>query len=147
VSTIQRNEANEGKETNTLNRRRHNLEVRRDVATEDTGFERLDVTSDVRFRLQQVAIVHVSVRLDVAIGEDDVAFPRFDLYVRKGRGGRKWERGRGENQYEKVERGGGRRPTMRSVSHNVPDPLRRTSSGLSGMMLQREKTKGWTYFM
>ena len=36
---------------------------------------------------------------------------------------------------------------MSSVSQSVPEPFRRTSSGLSGMMLQSEKTKGWTYFM
>ena len=36
---------------------------------------------------------------------------------------------------------------MRSVSHNVPDPFRKTSSGFRGMMLHNEKMKGWTYFM
>lgn len=36
---------------------------------------------------------------------------------------------------------------MRSVSHSVPEPLRRTSSGLSGMMLHSENTNGCTYLM
>ena len=36
---------------------------------------------------------------------------------------------------------------MSNVSHNVPLPFRNTSSGLSGIMLQREKMNGWTYFM
>ena len=39
------------------------------------------------------------------------------------------------------------RRTMSKVSHNVPDPLRNTSSGFRGMMLHSEKMNGWTYFM
>jgi len=37
--------------------------------------------------------------------------------------------------------------TMSKVSHNVPDPLRNTSSGFRGIMLHNEKMNGWTYFM
>jgi len=36
---------------------------------------------------------------------------------------------------------------MSKVSQRVPLPFRRTSSGQSAMMLQREKMNGWTYFM
>ena len=37
--------------------------------------------------------------------------------------------------------------TMSSVSHNVPDPFRKTSSGSMGMIVHKAKMKGWTYFM
>ena len=40
-----------------------------------------------------------------------------------------------------------RRSTIRSVSQRVPLPFRNTSSGFRGMMLHKEKMKGWTYFM
>jgi hypothetical protein len=32
---------------------------------------------------------------------------------------------------------------MSSISHRVPDPLRSTSSGGMGMMVESEKMKGW----
>ena len=65
--------------TYTLDRARHDLEVRLDVATEDTGLERFDVSSDVRLALEQVAIVHAVVRLDVAVRKDDVRLESFHL--------------------------------------------------------------------
>ena len=37
--------------------------------------------------------------------------------------------------------------TMSSISHSVPVPFRSTSSGPSGMIVQREKMNGCTYFM
>ena len=37
--------------------------------------------------------------------------------------------------------------TMSSVSHSVPDPFRKTSSGSMGMIVHRAKMNGWTYFM
>jgi hypothetical protein len=37
--------------------------------------------------------------------------------------------------------------TISRVSHNVPDPFRKTSSGFNGIILQREKIKGWIYFI
>ena len=37
--------------------------------------------------------------------------------------------------------------TMSNISQSVPVPFLKTSSGLRGMMVQREKTKGCTYFM
>ena len=33
--------------------------------------------------------------------------------------------------------------TMSSISQSVPEPLRRTSSGGMGMMVDRLKMKGW----
>lgn len=35
--------------------------------------------------------------------------------------------------------------TISSCSHSVPEPLRSTSSGGMGMMVAREKMKGWMY--
>jgi hypothetical protein len=39
------------------------------------------------------------------------------------------------------------RPTMSNISHKVPVPFLRTSSGFKGIMVQSEKMKGCTYFM
>jgi hypothetical protein len=128
-----------------LNRRRNDLKVGRDVASEHAGFESFDVTSDVRFRLEEVPVVHVTVRFDMAIREYDVPFPSFDLRSEREEGRAKKRRNgrrrRGRSGLRRSKRGKNER-TMRRVSHRVPDPLRRTSSGLRGMMLQREKTKG-----
>jgi hypothetical protein len=41
----------------------------------------------------------------------------------------------------------GNGPTINNVSQSVPLPFLRTSSGLRGMILHREKMKGWTYFI
>lgn len=75
-----------GEPTYTLDRRRNNLEVRRNIVSEDSRLERLDVTSDVRLRLEEMAVIHVAIRLNVTVREDDVALPSFDLYGRKRRG-------------------------------------------------------------
>lgn len=37
--------------------------------------------------------------------------------------------------------------TMSSASHRVPEPLRSTSSGGSGITVASEKMKGWMYVM
>jgi hypothetical protein len=60
---------------------RDHLEVGRDIAPEDASLERLDVTADVGLGLEQVTLIHGRVRLDVAIGHDDLLFVRFDLYA------------------------------------------------------------------
>ena len=65
--------------TYTLDRARHDLEVRLDVAAEDTGLERFDVPSDVRLALEQVSVVHAVVRLDVTVRKDDVRLESLHL--------------------------------------------------------------------
>lgn len=102
------------------------------------------MAADVRLGLEEVAVVHVVVALDVSVRVDDVAGVRLDLHsVWSGVSTAQCMSQQSSRERES-ERGG---RTMRSVSQSVPEPLRRTSSGLSGMMLHSEKTKGCTYFM
>lgn len=77
-----------------------------------------------------MALIHIAIRLLVSIRHDDMTTEGFNLWAVS------------TQQDDTISK-----LTMRSVSHRVPVPFRRTSSGLRGMMLHSENINGWTYFM
>ena len=109
---------------------RLDLKLSFDVAAEDASLEGLDMAADVRLGLEQVPFVLIPDGVHMAIGHDDVCVVRLHLRKVNDR-----------PDASKVAL------TIKSVSQSVPLPLRRTSSGLRGMMLQSEKMNGLTYFM
>ena len=119
-------------ETHLLHRRRFNLEVRDDIAPEDTCLQSLHVTTNVGLRSHKMSLIHSAVRLFVPVGHDNLSSESFDLEHSLQHC----------HQHRLTEQ-----RTISSVSQRVPLPFRKTSSGLSGIMLQSEKMKGWTYFM
>lgn len=98
------------------------------------------MSSHVSLVLQQMSLIHRAMGIDVSVGHDDATDVSLNLRGTQIRMKVMLVALRtSEFRYEIL--------TIKRVSHKVPDPLRRTSSGLRGMMLHREKIKGWTYFM
>lgn len=61
-----------------------NLEINRDVATKNTSLKGLDVTANIRLRCQQVAVIHIPVRLLVPIRHNDLPSVCFNLHNARG---------------------------------------------------------------
>jgi hypothetical protein len=59
------------------------LELGRDVRTEDSSLESLDVTSDVCFGREEMAFVGVEMRFLVSVRHDDLSLVCLDLRKRK----------------------------------------------------------------
>lgn len=90
------------------------------------------MTSHIGLRGDKVTLEHLPRRIFMLVRHDDVSLVRFNLKL--------WSQFGPKSSEDKVL-------TMRRVSQSVPLPFRNTSSGLSGIMVQRAKMKGCTYFM
>ena len=65
--------------TNLLHRGGFNLEVRHDITTEYSRLQRLDVSTNIGLRGDQMPFVHCPVGLFVPVRHDDLPSERFHL--------------------------------------------------------------------
>jgi hypothetical protein len=110
-----------------LNSRGLDLEVSRNITSENSSLQRFDMSSDVRLRRQQMPIIHIAMSLLVPVWHDNLPSKSLNLSRQKF------------NEMQNMTKNP---RTISKVSHKVPLPLRSTSSALSGMILQREKMNG-----
>ena len=55
----------------------------RDIASKHTGLESFDVTTDIRFRCNEVTFVHIAMGFLVLIRHNDATAIRFNLMVKR----------------------------------------------------------------
>jgi hypothetical protein len=104
------------------------IKLDREIVSINASTQSFNVSTNVRFRVQELSFMRIQLFGDVFVRHDDVRLVRFHL----------------TRQITGIET---KRRTISSVSQRVPEPRRRTSSGFIGMMLQSEKINGFTYFM
>ncbi len=57
-----------------------NLEIRRNVTPENTGFQGFNMTTNISLGCKQMSLKHVAISILVSIGHDNVAAIGFHLY-------------------------------------------------------------------